>query len=138
MCSASTILRSITESQLRAGEWAVFCGAGGGVGIQGVQIAKAMGLRPIAIDTGADKRELCMKMGAEHFIDFKEVDDVAQAVVKVADGVGAHGVFITADGAYKNAVAMIGSRIGGKVMCVALRMCPSRPFTFSSIWINRC
>ncbi|KZZ94060.1 Alcohol dehydrogenase superfamily, zinc-type [Ascosphaera apis ARSEF 7405] len=120
MCSASTILRSITESQLRAGEWAVFCGAGGGVGIQGVQIAKAMGLRPIAIDTGADKRELCMKMGAEHFIDFKEVDDVAQAVVKVADGVGAHGVFITADGAYKNAVAMIGSRIGGKVMCVAL------------------
>ena len=74
MCSASTIYTSIKESQLRPGDWAVFPGAGGGVGLQGVQLAKAMGLRAIAIDTGDDKQKLCMETGgAEHFIDFKKV-----------------------------------------------------------------
>ncbi|KAI5285507.1 hypothetical protein KEM54_000514 [Ascosphaera aggregata] len=120
MCSASTIFRSISEAQLHAGDWAVFPGAGGGVGIQGVQIAKALGYRPIAIDTGADKRELCLKMGAEHFIDFKEVESVPEAVVKAAGGIGAHGVFVTAPNAYKDAIKMTGSRIGAKVMCVGL------------------
>ncbi|KAI5296041.1 hypothetical protein KEM52_005940 [Ascosphaera acerosa] len=120
MCSASTIYRSIAEAKLAAGDWAVFPGAGGGVGIQGVQIAKAMGYRPIAVDTGAEKRDLCLKMGAEVFIDFKEVNDVAEAVVKAAGGVGAHGVFVTGPAAYKDAVKMTGTRIGAKVMCVGL------------------
>lgn len=40
MCSASTIYTSIKESGLRPGDWAVFPGAGGGVGMQGVQLAK--------------------------------------------------------------------------------------------------
>jgi len=39
MCSASTIYTSIKESALRPGQWAVFPGGGGGVGIQGVQLA---------------------------------------------------------------------------------------------------
>jgi D-arabinose 1-dehydrogenase-like Zn-dependent alcohol dehydrogenase len=34
MCSASTIYTSIKESKLRPGQWAVFPGGGGGVGIQ--------------------------------------------------------------------------------------------------------
>lgn len=35
MCSASTIYTSIVQSGLRPGDWAVFPGAGGGVGMQG-------------------------------------------------------------------------------------------------------
>lgn len=54
------------------GNWAVFPGGGGGVGIQGVQLAKAMGFGPIVLDTGAEKRDTCLKYGAEHFTDFKE------------------------------------------------------------------
>jgi len=120
MCSASTIYRSLVESELRPGDIAAFPGGGGGVGIQGVQLAKAMGLRPIVIDSGEAKRELALKMGAEAFVDFRDEKDVAAAVVKAADGVGAHGVFVTAPSAYASAISLTGTRIGAKVMCIGL------------------
>lgn len=120
MCSASTIYRSILESNLKAGSWVAFPGGGGGVGIQGVQLAKAFGMRPIVIDTGGDKRKLAMEMGAEAFVDFKEVDDPAKTVVDTADGVGVHGVFVTAPAAYKTAVSYVGDRVGAVVMCIGL------------------
>ncbi|KAJ5773760.1 Polyketide synthase enoylreductase [Penicillium paradoxum] len=120
MCSASTIYRSLMESNLRAGAWVVFPGGGGGVGIQGVQLAKAMGLRPIVVDTGDSKRKLALEMGAEAFVDFKEVANSTKAVIGIADGVGVHGVIVTAPAAYKTAVSFIGQRIGAIVMCIGL------------------
>jgi alcohol dehydrogenase, propanol-preferring len=95
MCSASTMVRSLNDSGLKPGNWAAFPGGAGGVGIQGVQVAKAFGIRPIVIDTGEAKKKLALEMGAEAFVDFKEVGDVAEEVKKIADGIGAHGVFIT-------------------------------------------
>lgn len=120
MCSGSTIYRSLWESKLEAGNWAVFPGGGGGVGHMGVQLAKAMGMRVIVIDSGADKRALSEELGAEHFVDFKEHDSVEQEVIRLTDGKGAHGVFVTATsaGAYKSAPMMC--RTGGKVMCIGL------------------
>ncbi|KAL5366710.1 chaperonin 10-like protein [Aspergillus floccosus] len=120
MCSAATMYRSLTESGLRAGNWAVFPGGGGGVGIQGVQLAKAMGMRSIVVDTGAAKRDLALEMGAEKFVDFRETADAAAAVVEIADGIGAHGVFVTAPAAYKTALSFVGNRVGAVVMCVGL------------------
>ena len=121
MCSASTIYTSIKESGLKPGDWAVFPGAGGGVGMQGVQLAKAMGLRPVAIDTGADKEKLCLETaGAEHFIDFAKVSNVADEVVRICDGIGAHAVFVTAVQVYPSSVSLLGGRVGGKVMCIGL------------------
>ncbi|KAJ5616549.1 hypothetical protein N7537_001663 [Penicillium hordei] len=120
MCSASTMYRSLNESNLRSGAWVVFPGGGGGVGIQGVQLAKGMGLRPIVVDTGASKHKLALEMGAEAFVDFKDVADPAKAVIEIADGVGAHGVFVTAPAAYRTAASFIGDRIGGIVMCIGI------------------
>lgn len=90
-----------------------------------------MGMRPIVIDSGSAKKNLSLEMGAEEFIDFKDVEDTAAAVSKVADGVGAHGVIVTAPQAYSNAISYIGNRIGGVVVCVGLRKTP-----FSSNQIN--
>ncbi|KAH6625683.1 chloride channel [Boeremia exigua] len=120
MCSASTIYTSIKESDLKPGDWAVFPGAGGGVGMQGVQLAKAMGLRAVAIDTGADKEKLCKDVGAEEFIDFKKVENVAEEIIRICDGIGAHGVFVTAVQTYPSSVSYLGGRVGGKVMCIGL------------------
>jgi D-arabinose 1-dehydrogenase-like Zn-dependent alcohol dehydrogenase len=121
MCSASTIYTSIKESGLKPGDWAVFPGAGGGVGMQGVQLAKAMGLRAVAIDTGADKEKLCLETaGAEHFVDFAKVSNVAEEVIRICDGIGAHAVFVTAVQVYPTSVSLLGGRVGGKVMCIGL------------------
>jgi propanol-preferring alcohol dehydrogenase len=121
MCSASTMHRALIDSGLKPGNWVVFPGGGGGVGIQGVQLAKAMGMRSIVIDSGAPKQKLSLEMGAESFIDFKEVTDIAAEVKKVASGIGAHGVIVTAYQAYNDAISYIGERIGGVVVCVGLR-----------------
>lgn len=121
MCSGSTIYCSLKESGLKPGDWAVFPGAGGGVGHMGVQLAKAMGMRVVGVDGGDDKRELCMKLGCEAFVDFTKVKDVAEEVVKICDGKGAHGVFVTATSASAYASAPMMTRISGKVMCVGLR-----------------
>ncbi|KAF2404996.1 alcohol dehydrogenase 1 [Trichodelitschia bisporula] len=120
MCSASTIYTSLKTSGLRPGQWAVFPGGGGGVGIQGVQLAEAMGLRPIVVDTGAERKALALKLGAEVFVDFRESKDAVAEVVKITDGIGAHGVFVTAPQAYPLAQGYLGSRVGGVVMCIAL------------------
>ncbi|KAF2736209.1 alcohol dehydrogenase 1 [Polyplosphaeria fusca] len=121
MCSASTIYTSIKASGLRAGDWAVFPGGGGGVGMQGVQLARAMGIRAVVVDSGNEKREMCLGVaGAEEFVDFAEVGDVGGEVVRICDGVGAHAVFVTAVQAYAKAGEMLGGRVGGKVMCIGL------------------
>lgn len=96
MCSGSTVYTALKNSGLRAGQWACFPGGGGGVGIQGVQLAATMGMRPIVVDTGAERKALAEEMGAEAFVDFKEVEDPTAEVVKITDG-GAHGVFVTGE-----------------------------------------
>jgi propanol-preferring alcohol dehydrogenase len=110
------------ESELKAGDWAVFPGGGGGVGHMGVQLAKAMGMRAIVIDGGDEKKELALsKLGAEAYIDFTQVKDVAEEVLRITGGKGAHGIFVTAGNkaAYESAPKMV--RIGGRVMCIGLR-----------------
>lgn len=120
MCSASTVYRSLHDSGLKPGNWAVFPGGGGGVGIQGVQLAKAMGMRPVVVDTGEAKRALAKEMGAEAFVDFRETENAGEAVTKITDGIGAHGVFVTAPAAYKTALSYVGKRVGAIVMCIGL------------------
>lgn len=96
MCSASTMYTAIRSSGAQAGQWACFPGGGGGVGIQGVQLAVAMGLRVVVVDTGDERRQLATKLGAEEFVDFKEVQDPAAKVVEIT-GEGAHVCFVTGE-----------------------------------------
>ena len=67
-------------------------------------------------------RSQCHFFAATHgfFVDFREVPDIAAAVIKVADNIGVHGVFVTAPAAYRDALSFLVSRIGAIVMCVGL------------------
>lgn len=60
------MIQSLEKSGLNPENWAVFPGSGGGVEIQGVQLARAMGFRPIAIDSGAEKRDPCFNWELKH------------------------------------------------------------------------
>ena len=44
-----------------------------------------MGLRVCAVDTGAEKRDLCLKLGAERWVDFKESKDIVADIKAEAD-----------------------------------------------------
>lgn len=53
------------ESGAKPGQTVAIVGAGGGLGSLAQQYAKAMGLRVIAIDSGAEKKAMSEKMGAD-------------------------------------------------------------------------
>jgi D-arabinose 1-dehydrogenase-like Zn-dependent alcohol dehydrogenase len=112
------------RSGVTPGQWLVIPGAGGGLGHFAIQYAKAMGMRVIAIDGGDEKRDLCNKLGAEVFIDFKTTKDVATQVLKVT-GHGAHGVIVTAAtrAAYESAPNYL--RPNGTVVAVGLPQDPT-------------
>ncbi|RYC78905.1 hypothetical protein BFJ63_vAg18221 [Fusarium oxysporum f. sp. narcissi] len=111
-------------SAVKPGQWIVLPGAGGGLGHFAVQYACAMGMRVIAIDSGDDKRELCKKLGAEVFLDFKTTQDIAAEIMKLTT-YGAHGVIVTAatKAAYESAPTFL--RPNGTVVAVGLPTDPS-------------
>lgn len=76
LCGGVTAYVACKRSNVRPGQWIVLPGAGGGLGHLAVQYAKAMGMRPIAVDGGDEKKELCLKLGAEEFIDFTKVSSL--------------------------------------------------------------
>ncbi|KAK4704684.1 hypothetical protein P7C70_g1520, partial [Phenoliferia sp. Uapishka_3] len=104
VCSGSTMYAALKASKAEAGQWVVIPGGGGGVGHMATQYGKALGIRVIAIDTGEDKKEMCMELGAEEFIDFKTCKNVEEEVRRITGG-GAHGVIVTGGtaSAYKSA-----------------------------------
>ena len=78
-----------------------------------------MGLRVIAIDTGEDKRELSLSLGAEAWVDFRESTNLVADVI-AATGGGAHAAIVTSgvSAAYSQAVAYLRTR--GCLMVVGL------------------
>jgi NADPH2:quinone reductase len=76
------------KANAKPNETVLVHGASGGVGIAAVQFAHAAGMRVIGT-AGSDRgRELVIREGAEHVLDHKSPDLVAQ-VVKLTEGRGA-------------------------------------------------
>ncbi|KAL5640179.1 hypothetical protein ACGC1H_007450 [Rhizoctonia solani] len=72
LCAGISVYGALKQSNTAPGDIVVVTGAGGGLGHLAIQYAiNAFNLRVIAVDTGDNKRELCLKLGAEVFIDFK-------------------------------------------------------------------
>lgn len=89
MCGGVSIYAALKKSNVEPGQWIVIQGAGGGCGHFGIQYAKAMGMRVVAVDGGTAKRQLCLGFGAEHYIDFNEVSNTA-ARIRVSDAKCGH------------------------------------------------
>ncbi|EKV06736.1 hypothetical protein PDIG_76450 [Penicillium digitatum PHI26] len=119
MCGGVTAYSACKRSGVKPGQWIVLPGAGGGLGHFAIQYARAMAMRVIAIDSGDEKRDLCLKLGAEEFIDFKATKDVS-AEIKRITAHGAHGVIVTA--ATKEAYALAPSflRPNGTMVVVGM------------------
>jgi propanol-preferring alcohol dehydrogenase len=93
LCAGVTTYKGIKETEARLGEWLAVSGIGG-LGHLGIQYAKAMGLRVVAVDVSEEKLALGRALGADLAVDARSPDTV-DVVVKHTGG-GAHGVLVTA------------------------------------------
>lgn len=120
LCAGVTVYRAIKYSETVPGDWIVLPGAGGGLGHLAVQYARVRGLRVIAVDAGKEKRDLCLKLGAEKFIDFKESKNIVEEILSITGGDGAHSAVVTSASAsgYQQAIEYL--RPGGTLMAVGL------------------
>lgn len=126
LCAGVTVYAALRRSKARSGQWVAIVGAGGGLGHLAVQLAsKGMGMRVIGIDHPS-KAELVKESGAEHFVDITQfpTDDkgkaIAEHIVKLADGYGAHAAIVctASNAAYGAAVDFL--RFNGTLVCVGI------------------
>jgi len=120
LCAGVTVYRAIKHSQTFPGDWIVLPGAGGGLGHLAIQYAKVAGLQVIAVDSGADKKKLCLELGADKWIDFQESKNLVEDIKAITGGLGAHSALVTAanSSGYKQAIEYL--RGGGTLMAVGL------------------
>jgi D-arabinose 1-dehydrogenase-like Zn-dependent alcohol dehydrogenase len=87
MDAIATPWKVLKRARVRAGETVAVFGAGGGVGIHQVMLAKWARARVIAVDVVADKFEACRKAGADEVVDAAR-GNVAQALLDLTRGEG--------------------------------------------------
>ncbi|PLB43314.1 hypothetical protein P170DRAFT_75622 [Aspergillus steynii IBT 23096] len=123
MCAGVTAYKALKDSGAPPGSWVAISGAGGGVGALGVQYARAMGYRVLAVDAGEEKRKLCMRLGAEAYVDvgtYESGQEVADAAKRETDGDGVEAAIVTAGSAqaYQDAFGMLAPY--GTLVCVGI------------------
>ncbi|KII89538.1 hypothetical protein PLICRDRAFT_610249 [Plicaturopsis crispa FD-325 SS-3] len=120
LCAGMTVYKALKQTNTVTGDWVAIPGAGGGLGHLAVQYAVAMGLRVIAIDTGAAKKELSLANGAERWIDFVESGDDIIKHIKEATGGGPHAAVVTAGVAAPFNQAVLYLRPSGTLVAVGM------------------
>ena len=83
----------ITVARLQAGETVFIPGAGGGVASMGIQIAKHAGAVVIASTSTPEKMARARDLGADHVVNYREVDWVEQVIAYT----GGRGVDVAQD-----------------------------------------
>jgi acryloyl-coenzyme A reductase len=87
-CAVGTCYQALTNvAKVVPGEWVAVTGAGGGLGLHGVQVAAALGARVIAITTSPHKNQLLSTIGAEQVVVGKDAH-YADQVLEVTGGKG--------------------------------------------------
>lgn len=106
----ATPLKVLRRADIKPGETVAVIGAGGGLGIHQVMMAKWAKARVIAVDTAASKFEACRKHGADATVDPSKVDMV-EALRDLTDG---EGVDVVIDYVCTKATLEAGSRALGR------------------------
>ena len=83
----ATPYKVLRRAQVKAGETVAVFGAGGGVGIHQVMLAKWAGAKVIAVDIAADKFDACRKAGADEVVNAAD-GDAAEALLDLTQGRG--------------------------------------------------
>ncbi|MDP3206198.1 MAG: NAD(P)H-quinone oxidoreductase [Hydrogenophaga sp.] len=87
------------RGRLQAGETLLIQGGSSGIGVTAIQLAKAMGAKVIVTAGSDDKCAACLKLGADHAINYKTQDFVRE-VADITNGVGVNVILDMVAGAY--------------------------------------
>ena len=89
-CAVGTVLNAVRDvGRVQMGEPVLITGAGGGLGLHAIQLARLAGARVLAQTTSADKVELIRKMGAHEVVLHKRGEPFAPLVRDMTQGQGA-------------------------------------------------
>jgi D-arabinose 1-dehydrogenase-like Zn-dependent alcohol dehydrogenase len=125
LCAGVTTYNSLRNSGARAGDTVAVQGIGG-LGHLGIQYARQMGFRTVAISRGADKEALARELGAHEYIDTQKVP-AAEGLQKLG---GADLVLATAPNNEAIASTIDGLKARGKLLIVAAPFEPMRVGVF--------
>src|SRR6202140_3495996 len=114
VCAGITTFNALRNAA-RAGDTVAVQGIGG-LGHLGVQFARKMGFRTVAIGGGPDKEQLAQKLGAHVYIDAK-AQDAAAALQKLG---GADVILATAPSGAAIGSLLPGLKVRGKLVAVGV------------------
>jgi NADPH:quinone reductase len=92
----------LDRAQLKPGETLLVLGAGGGIGIAGVELGKIMGATVIAAASSREKLEAARARGADHLIDYSS-EDLRARLKEITGDKGVDVVCDPVGGAYSEA-----------------------------------
>src|SRR5438046_2678531 len=119
MCAGVTVYNALRNSGARPGDVVAVQGIGG-LGHLGVQYARQMGCKTVALGRGEDKGPLAEKLGAHHYIDSNVADTVAE-LQKLG---GARVILATAPSAKAISAVVDGLGVNGNLLVPAAPMEP--------------
>jgi D-arabinose 1-dehydrogenase-like Zn-dependent alcohol dehydrogenase len=123
MCAGVTVYNALRNSGARGGDVVAVHGIGG-LGHLGVQYARQMGFKTVALGRGKDKEPLAKKLGAHHYID----SDASDAVAELQKLGGARVILATAPNAKAISALVDGLSADGKLLVPAA---PNEPLAVS-------
>jgi len=82
----------IDRAQMKPGEWLLVHGAGGGVGLNAVEMGKLLGARVIATAGSDEKLQVAKQYGADHLINYSN-EKVRDRVKEITGGNGADVIY---------------------------------------------
>ena len=120
---------------LKSGETLLIHGGSSGIGTMAIQLAKNFGARVIVTVGSKDKAEACLKLGADHAIDYKTEDFVA-ATRELTNGAGVDVILDMVGGGYieKNYDA---AAIDGRIVQIAFLGGPKATVNFTKLMTKR-
>lgn len=117
LCAGITVFNALRNAGAHAGALVAVQGIGG-LGHLGIQYARQMGFRTVAIGRGADKQPLAKKLGAHEYLD-TAAGDSAQALQKLG---GASVVLATAPDSKSMSALVNGLAPNGTLLVVGAGM----------------
>jgi NADPH:quinone reductase len=131
-----TVWHNVFErGALKPGETLLIHGGSSGIGTTAIQLAKAFGANVIVTAGSKEKCDACLKLGADHAIDYKTEDFVAKTKAATG-GAGANVILDMVGGDYieRNYDA---AAIDGRIVQIAFLANPKATVNFLKVMLKR-